>query len=109
MNELTFWSIQLTITENSEPLELVSSNFTPLPRSLGRSFMLYMQFAPLGKGQWAVTGTSKIAEVTVGRAHCAITPTKGHTVTPEERAGVGVFMQEACPVGRKCRRCPEQC
>lgn len=73
-------------------------------------FMLYMHFAPLGKGQWAVTGKqSQIAEVTVGLAHCAVTPTKGHGITPDERVSMGVFMQEACPNGRKCGRCPERC
>ena len=72
--------------------------------------LVYMHFAPLGKGQWAVTGeSSQIAEVTVGRAHCALTPTKGCTITPDEWVGMGAFMQTACPVGRKCGRCPERC
>ena len=75
----------------------------------GKGTLTFIRFAPLGNHAFAVLGTSKIAEVTVGRAHCAITPTKGHTVTPEERAGVGAFMQEACPNGRKCGRCPERC
>jgi hypothetical protein len=50
-------------------------------------------FAPLGRGQWAVTGkSSQIAEVTVGSAHRAVTPTKGHTVTPSERGGMWAFL-----------------
>ena len=76
----------------------------PLPRLLEEGFMLYMHFAPLGKGQWAVTGkSSQIAEVTVGRAHCAVTPTKGHAVTPDERvsnqAFVDKFMSGQDPIG----------
>jgi hypothetical protein len=69
-----------------------------------------MHFAPLGKGQWAVTGkSSQIAEVTVGRAHCAITPTKDHALTPEERSSIAGFMQEViCPSAGKCGRCPER-
>jgi hypothetical protein len=74
--------------------------------------MLFMQFAPLGRGQWAVTGkSSQIAEVTVSRTHCAITPTKGHTVTPEARAGVGTFLyaQGICSKPEGCQDCPRRC
>jgi hypothetical protein len=65
--------------------------------------MLYTRFAPLGRGQWAVAGkSSQIADVTVSRTRCAITPTKGHTITPEEGRAIGVFMQEVYSTGRKC-------
>ena len=71
--------------------------------------MLYTRFTPTGKSRWAVFGMStQIAEVTVG-AHCAVTPTKDHTVTPDERVSMGAFMQEVCPSGGKCGRCPERC
>lgn len=43
----------------------------------------------------------------MGRSHCAVTLSKGRTITPEERTAMGVFMQEACPNGRKCGRCPD--
>lgn len=71
--------------------------------------MLYTRFTPTGESRWAVFGMStQIAEVTVG-AHCAVNPTKGHTVTPDERVSVAAFMQETCPMVRKCGRCPERC
>jgi hypothetical protein len=60
-----------------------------------------MKFASSGRGQWAVTGKSgQIAEVTMSRTHCDITPTNGHTVTPEERTAIEGFIQEVAQSGR---------
>jgi hypothetical protein len=66
---------------------------------------MFMRFDSLGNHAFAVSDTSKIAEVTVGRAHCAITPTKGHTITPDERAGVEAFMQNHENCLRRCQGC----
>ena len=70
-----------------------------------------MRFDSLGNHAFVVLDTSKIAEVTVGSAHCAITPTEGHTITPEERAGVGAFLyaQGICSKPEGCQGCSRLC
>lgn len=96
----------------SQPSELALQIHLPFRACWKKVSLVYMHFAPLGKGQWAVTGkSSQIAEVTVGRAHCAVTPTEGHTVTPEERAGVWAFLyaQGNCSKPEGCQGCSRLC
>ena len=98
MQELTFNSIPFIMTAKLKAIRADLTELLPVPRLLERRLHALYAFR-----QWAVAGkSSQIADVTVSRTRCAITPTKGHTITPEEGRAIGVFMQEVYSTGRKC-------
>lgn len=71
--------------------------------------MSFFTFESIRKNVFAVlVEDSRVAEVTMSKAHCAVTPTTSRGIPPDLRSGIEVFMQmhENCDHRRKCQRCP---
>jgi hypothetical protein len=71
----------LKLSELTDTVNTVHNRKTSQPHKISRSqkvgSVLYLKFAPLKKGQWAVTGKSgQIASVRVRGGRWTISPTK---------------------------------